>query len=551
MSKFNLLEEPWISVYCEGQGQKLVSMKDVFSHAKDYSCLAGEMKTQDFAILRLLEAVLQTVFSRCDAKGEKYPYLEVDEKMRQIQPVDEDDREDYIDDLEKTWEDLWKAKRFPDILFQYLETWKDRFFLYDNKYPFYQITDEVLEKHKLTKASPSPFRARTMNRTISESNNKISLFSPKDEKSKDELREDQIARWLIMLQGYIGTSDKAKFEETDSSVTLSKGWLFDIGGLYLKGRNLFATLMLNFLPCHSREEYQLSVQKPCWEFTPEENLEALIAQKPVDNLAQLYTNWDRAIQIEQDDNGHFKQLGIVKVPEISHVNQFLEPMTVWQFNMSGPNKDHYTPKKHQPDQAMWRSFGLIAMKSTTNQMQPEILNQYKERTSIIGDATASVCAVGMKDDGNATSWVPVDETTDELDINDMVLRDDESSSGWVVRIDSTVKTTKDVVDKIYRDFLKDIAEIHRSDAPINTESFYAKLNLPFSHWLASIRVNDSKEEKVKEWYAILKKLMLAEAEKIIDKADNRDFVGIEDKGVVKNIATEYQTFCSRLKKLIG
>ena len=70
MSRFNLLDEPWISVIVDEKGHnKLVSITDVFKHASEYKALAGDMKTQDFVLLRILLAVLHTVFSRYDIQG--------------------------------------------------------------------------------------------------------------------------------------------------------------------------------------------------------------------------------------------------------------------------------------------------------------------------------------------------------------------------------------------------------------------------------------------------------------------------------------------------
>ena len=64
MSRFNLLDEPWISVVYDGKGStKDVSLQDLFTNAHQYKELAGDTKTQDFAVLRVLLAVLHTVLS--------------------------------------------------------------------------------------------------------------------------------------------------------------------------------------------------------------------------------------------------------------------------------------------------------------------------------------------------------------------------------------------------------------------------------------------------------------------------------------------------------
>lgn len=96
MSRFNLLDEAWISVVYDERGStKEVSLNDLFQNAHHYLDLAGDTKTQDFAVLRVLLAVLHTVFSRFDADGNPYDYLEIDDRFRQLEAVDEDDIEKY------------------------------------------------------------------------------------------------------------------------------------------------------------------------------------------------------------------------------------------------------------------------------------------------------------------------------------------------------------------------------------------------------------------------------------------------------------------------
>ena len=80
MGRYNLLDEKWISVIVneEGNSEK-VSLKDVFENAHNYVDLAGDTETQDFAVLRVLLAVVQTVFSRLDAEGNPYDFIELDD----------------------------------------------------------------------------------------------------------------------------------------------------------------------------------------------------------------------------------------------------------------------------------------------------------------------------------------------------------------------------------------------------------------------------------------------------------------------------------------
>ncbi|MGI5990279.1 MAG: type I-E CRISPR-associated protein Cse1/CasA [Lachnospiraceae bacterium] len=559
MSRYNLLDEPWIAVVSKREGKQTeVSLLDVFRHTEQYQCISGEMKTQDFAVMRFLLAIVQTVFSRFDDNGNPYPYIEVNDQMQQVSDVDEDDEEDYTDAKEANWSRMWKSGHFPDVVCQYLEKWRDHFYLFDDKHPFYQVTDEEMSRITPEGKKPTEFSGRNLNRLISESGNKTALFSPVAADRKDFMSPSALARWLIMLQGYIGLSDKTSIVEKTQKP--SKGWLFDIGGLYLEGDNLFETLMLNYIPVHTESMYSVSKENPCWERSGREIIEKLQSGKRIDNLAELYTNWSRAVFIDPETkDGAATSLKIIKLPAIEHLDNFLEPMTIWNMNKTGENKGHYTPRKHKADQAMWRSFGLIALKTSgeSGQKQPAIINHLTKVRKTIGSKWIDLQAVSMQDDGNATSWVPVDEIVDELKANDFIIADT-SADGWTVRINDTVEMTKQAAD-IYRGFAKDTAEIRGKDmnkdgkifVDSETEKLYQSLNSPFRTWLASIQPDDDVNKKISEWYAILKTITMNQAETLINRATTRDFIGIEKEGKIFNIVSAYQKFKNILLSKLG
>ena len=117
LGRYNLLEESWIPVVeAKNSESKKVSLIEIFENAEKYRDIATDTKTQDFAITRLLLAILQTVFSRFDYQGNSHIGIELDEKFRQVHDVDEDDIDDYTDSLKETWENLWESKKFPKIV---------------------------------------------------------------------------------------------------------------------------------------------------------------------------------------------------------------------------------------------------------------------------------------------------------------------------------------------------------------------------------------------------------------------------------------------------
>jgi CRISPR system Cascade subunit CasA len=536
-----------------------VSLIQLFQNVHKYKQLAGEMQMQNLAILRLLLAVLHTVFSRFDSQGEPYPYLVLDDRFKQLAELDEDDFEEHKDNLIDTWVSLWRRKSFPGIVVDYLYRWKDRFYLFDNKYPFYQVTKEELLKRPIKAGrgnNPTEIHPKTLNRTISESGNKIALFSPRYETdaNKNRISEAELARWLILYQGVVGTGDKARYADFEG--TNSKGWMYDIGGIALRGVTLFETLLLNLALLHPEEEYQTTIQRPCWEQTCDETITRLLLGYPVNNLAELYTNWSRAIymdpeiQVEEDFT-----ISTVKLPEISHQDQFVELMTLWRYRTQGPNKDSRTPQKHQMNTSFWRSFGTIFLSKDANDKRPGIIDWFYDIRELTNQTNAVIESYGMESDGNATSWLPVDEYFDTLDMDDHVLTDIQDD-GWVVRINGEVEKTKEVIEKTFGRFVNEVKSIRNIEGNGFTTKVilqaYYEVDQPFRLWLNSLEVNQDKEERIQEWRLNLRAIIRKQADYLVQSAGHRDYKGVFVKDrPFKNIATAYNELDYWLNKNLG
>ena len=91
---FNLLDEEWIRVIYPDCREDEVSLKQVFAGAHTYTDLAGELPTQNAAVLRLLLAVLHAVFYRFDEEGNPSEITN-------------------LDDAYDRWQALWEMGRFP------------------------------------------------------------------------------------------------------------------------------------------------------------------------------------------------------------------------------------------------------------------------------------------------------------------------------------------------------------------------------------------------------------------------------------------------------
>ena len=124
-TKFNLLDEPWIRVMDISCKVHEVSLKYALINANKFKALSGELPTQDVAVMRLMLAVLHTVFSRVDENGNEAP-------------LDEEDEDEALE----RWKALWDKGYFPEkAITEYFDKWHERFWLFHPERPFGQIAD--------------------------------------------------------------------------------------------------------------------------------------------------------------------------------------------------------------------------------------------------------------------------------------------------------------------------------------------------------------------------------------------------------------------------
>ena len=82
--EFNLLDEKWILARKSDCTVDELSLTDALLKAHEYVELAGELPTQNVSILRLMLAVLHTVFSRYSPQGEPSPLYDSDDAVDDV-----------------------------------------------------------------------------------------------------------------------------------------------------------------------------------------------------------------------------------------------------------------------------------------------------------------------------------------------------------------------------------------------------------------------------------------------------------------------------------
>ena len=531
---FNLVTEPWIQVLDKDGNPKEVSLLDVFENAANYQRLAGDMASQDLAILRLLVAVLTTVYSRVDANGEVYEWLILDEKMH----VKEADEEDYeYDDLVNTWQFLYKNGKFSKSVVQYLKENSFKFDFLGND-PFYQVNKEVYDhevpanKKVNIKSPKGTVDIKQINRTISESNNSPSIFSPKTRQTKNEINLAQLVRWIITYQSFTGVTDKTKVN-SKKKFSVSAGWLYGLNPVFAQGENLFQTLMLNLV---FSEEYR--AEKPFWEFEDAVEYIEFLKEEPFArdlSISTLYTLWSRMLHIEWINEEPI--IFTAGLPKLDSTEAFIEPMTTWRRNKK--TGEVYPATKHLTDltKAMWRNFGQYVRTTDSDELEdmrePEIikwLRNVQDNEYLPTDTSLTLRTTTLISDGNATSQSPVVEVNDQFRIKADVLFDKNDKDYWPEDIENMIDLTQQV-GKDFWIFTNNISKLRGLDgtdfADNSTAKFYESLNLPFLTWLASLRNGQERADKTAEWKKILKRIAITKAEELLKNASPRDIIGQE------------------------
>lgn len=586
---FNLVTEPWIKVIDDQNREREVSMEELFTNAAHYRQLAGEMKAQDLSILRFLLAILTTVYSRYNADDQPYDWLELDEQMRPVS-FDEDafdiERKHTKDELLNTWHKLYQAGRFSKVVMGYLHKYSKHFDLFDKEFPFYQVTREqydlIVPKDKVVAKKTGIVAVKQINRTISESNNKPDIFSPKTPMHKEDISLSELTRWLITYQDYSGVSDKTKIEMTNFKAF--RGWLYSINPVFAIGNDLFRTLMLNLIlvPQQVKFDEDSIAQNPFWEISIKEYIQERKERVFPNNLAQLYTIWSRALYIKWEDNNPI--IFSAKLPKPNDQNNFLEPMTTWSKNKDGELVPDFR-KIDSLGKAMWRNFGqYVPIRSGNTDKQPGIvswLNLLRNKKNVRQNFPICLMTAGfMYKDSKAQ--LPTAEFADEMRINADVLFDDNKlkKNYWPSRIENAIDTTNSVGNHI-SNFAQNVGILHvlgKNDKQINknkddkqarknkkqtnkskyseilskqvSSRFYEQLNQPFYEWLAGLTNEDDRDKKVNEWKKTVEKIALATAEELFASATSQDIRGRNIDDHSQNIFTYYRIFRASVAKTL-
>ncbi len=479
--EFNLLDEPWIKVVDKDCGIHEVSLIELFHQAHIYRDLCGELPTQDFAVLRVLLAVLHTVFSRYDMIGNEMPL------------------NGYDDALDR-WEELWNEKRFQvEVITNYLEFQRENFYLFHPERPFYQC-----EHAKVG----TEYSASKLNGSLSESSNKLRLFSGMSGKEKEEMSFAEAVRWLLYVNAYDDTSAKPSKESKERGIKLPStgaGWLGKLGIVFIAGDNLFETLMLNLILLNENGEL-FEKETPIWEKKEIPDGERVQIPQP-DNLSALYTLQSRRLYLNkkgQKVTGYYLLGGDF----FDRENAFIEPMTVWK-NADRKKPNNFIPQRHDCSKQFWRECPAVIFNDDGNR-QPGIILWIKrlEEEGILKTSFLNIRIVSVQY-GDKDFYV-TNVFSDSLQIPaSLILK---RNGGWKQMLLNSISFC-DVISKKVWSFAKEVnlasggsnnTKESKGTSAFFAENkkadFYHRIDVPFRRWLYKLNPEvDDVGEKQSAW----------------------------------------------------
>ena len=527
--EFNLLTEPWVRVRRPDNTVQEVSLTDALLHAQDYVDLAGEMPTQDAAMLRLLLAVLFTVFSRVNVEGEPEPFEEEDDALAR-------------------WRDLWQLGHFPEQpLRDYLEQWKDRFWLFHPTHPFWQVPGAAIG---------TEYNAAKLNGEMSESSNKLRLFPLYAGAGKSQLTYAQAARWLLCVNGYDDTSAKPKEKGLPS---VGAGWLGKIGFIQAQGENLFETLMLNLTLLQDGQS-MWGENLPCWELDVPRSAERTQILCP-DNPAQLLTLQSRRLLLHRE-NDMVDRFYLLGGDFFQRETAAAEQMTIWRNTAKKNEAAVFAPIRHDPAKQFWREFPSVFCKEE-NVRQPGVVCWVKtlqRRELHILDPNRRIhFRISGMQYGDKDFFVN-DSFSDSLTFQAGLL--DELSCKWqerIVREINNCEKAAQCVGYLAQDIAIAAGNKNENVGGSVRAQFYFRIDRPFRQWLQKIDANQKNYNEMEQsWQVQARSIAEKLGKQMVMEAGNAALKGhriVVDKGkktertILYTSPKAYNRFCADLWKI--
>jgi CRISPR system Cascade subunit CasA len=303
MSRFNLIDEKWIPVRYHNGTRDELGIRDTLLRSKEIVAIEDASPLVTAALHRFLLAVL-------------YRALEGPTDINHAR--------------------LLLTSGLPkEKIIKYLDTWRNRFWLFDEKYPFGQIP--TFESKTL--------RAWTVLAAEHNADNAKVLFDHADIEAPGSITEGAAARWILATQTFSVSCGKSELSHTGTAPSATAAMVLPIGC------DLQDTLVLSLVPQNRDVAHD---DRPIWEREPEsiKSLKEGI-ERTVSGYSDLYTWRVRSIRLLQNDSSGIERLAFASGVSKSAKDQ-IDPMVGYRID----DKNGKLPIQFR-DRGLWREFASM------------------------------------------------------------------------------------------------------------------------------------------------------------------------------------------------
>ncbi|TDQ53219.1 type I-E CRISPR-associated protein Cse1/CasA [Actinorugispora endophytica] len=502
---FDLTSRVWLPVQRLDGSQTELSLLEVFEQAQYLRRLVGDVPTQEFALVRLLLAILHDAVDG---------------------PQDPDE-----------WSELWQDEGLPvGSVAGYLDRHRDRFDLLHPVTPFFQVADLHTAKNEFS----------SLDRIVADVPNGEPFFTMRA-RGVDRVGFAEAARWVVHAHAYDVSGIKSGAVgdprvKGGKGYPLGVGWAGNLGGVLVEGDTLRETLLLNLV---AFDTHNLKVDKndrPAWRHAP-----ATAAATDAKELAgrphgvrDLYTWQSRRVRLHHDADGVYGVLLAYGDPLPARNTHDREPMTAWRRSPAQEKKlglaQVYLPREHDPERSAWRGLGaLVAGRVHGAEQRQEAAAVVRPR---VLDWIAGLANDGFLPDDHlirarlvgafyGTQQSVIDEVVDDSVAMAVVVLHERDSGLGQVAVDAVADAERAVT--VLGDLATGLAEAAgaETEAPraAARDLGFGELDGPFRDWLRSLAPGEDGDERRRDWQREVRRVLARLGKRLVAEAGEAAWAG--------------------------
>lgn len=539
--EYNLLDEPWIPVRLLDGTIADVGLLELLRRTTEIADLACELPTQSIAIQRLVLAIAYRVAPPRDARD---------------------------------WVRQWDEGAPTEQMIEYLERWRDRFYLFGGRFPFMQVADLRTAKDAVS----------GLEKLIADVPNGEQFFTTRHGRALACIPPSEAARWLVHAQAYDPSGIRSG-AVGDSQVKGGKGypigpsWCGHLGLVWLKGKDLDETLVLNLVPADAAQLRGVESSTE-WGACSWEDSEAESAVRgdyslldpsgtPRDiSIPRLLTWHSRRVRLvgnREGVTGVVLAQGDKLAPQQMHR---YEPQSLWRYSTPQSKKfkqDVYMPRKYEAGRALWRNLPgtlptVTTVQGVDKQPKQEFLPSatlsfhYQLDNASIETAYPKV----MRIQAVGVTYGPQEATfediySDELTLSVAVMRVEHEDLS--AEIDRQVRLTEEIarhVGNLAANLVRAAGESGdgAGDGARDRakELFFSAVDTDFRTWLTQVDGRESARDAGRRWDCSLRQHALDIQAELVRGASSSAIIGRDTGRGYMNVGIAENYFRAALNK---